>query len=355
ERASAEEAEPPPGTGGTHQLRTEPQPRHYPPPRTLPLRQAEQVADAGGSRSPAPQQKEKERTGQGQEEEEQQPAEGLQDAQANEEQRAPEQPAANCSGSALPSPDVRRATPPATPRAGGPPASLAADTTRLHRAPGGPAIPHCHLGALATGPDACSAGGSSAGAETSRAPAGALENGDGTSGGQATGDETAEQPKPPAVEREETDPRSEEQPPRAGRQWWQTPQATKKQTPAPARRGQHRQVQLERQAQGQDERRSLRQEQMPLAARQEQGEQAERARQAEREEQPSAQTAQPRSRQEDVRIRGEESFQRLLGRAAEQTAAGSPSPREHEVMGEQQLAVEEGGQRMAIRGRPEGL
>ncbi|CAI7805642.1 unnamed protein product, partial [Closterium sp. NIES-53] len=121
---------------------------------------------------------------------------------------------------------------------------------------------------------------------------------------------------PPAAEREPPGRRQEEHPSEQGRQWWRTPPLGKKQTQAQARRGPKQTAQRVR------EQRDRSEQQLPQQARTQpvepQGPGAlEQEQQTGQAEPQQEQTGQPPPPPGEPRVRGDESFQRLLTRASE--------------------------------------
>ncbi|CAI7782508.1 unnamed protein product [Closterium sp. NIES-54] len=154
-------------------------------------------------------------------------------------------------------------------------------------------------------------------------PRGERGNGAATSDGQVTEGVTAGLQEPPPSQRERTDPPPQAQPTEPVRQWWRTPPLVTKQRPAQAGRGQKCSAQHGRQGQVQGVKQHPQQGQMPTAR---QGEPGSLVTQAEQTEQQRERSGQPLPRQGEPRVRGEESFQRLLSRASEPAVEGAPSP-----------------------------
>ncbi|CAI5491308.1 unnamed protein product [Closterium sp. Naga37s-1] len=249
----------------------------------------------------------------------QQQAAGLGGAQLDGEPRGLARRAANCSGSAPPSPPE----PPSTLPAEDPPSSQAGDTPHPRHEHGNPSNPLDPRGEQASATVAGTAVETHAGDEMICGPGGERGNGAATSDGQATEGVTVGLQEPPPSQRERTDPPARAQPTEPVRQWWRTPPLVTKQRPAQAGRGQKRSAQHGRQGQVQGVQQHPQQGQTPTAR---QGEPGSLVTQAEQTEQQRERSGQPLPRQGEPRVRGEESFQRLLSRASEPAVEGAPSP-----------------------------
>ncbi|CAI5529538.1 unnamed protein product [Closterium sp. Naga37s-1] len=313
------------GTGAAdlHQreANTTPQTRRHqrPPPQ-----QAEPVASEDALQGRAPTQRVQRPLGCEPEEGVRRQAADSRGAQAGVEPQGPARRASNCSGSATPSPRV----PPSTPPAEDLPSSPAGGTPHHHRARGNPSSPPDHRGEQASEAAAGNAVENHGGDETTGDPGVAQGNEDETGGGQVTGVVTAGLPGPSVPQQARTDPPLRAQPREPGRQWWRTPPAATAQRRGSPQGVQQRQVaQQERRGETAQRReqttqvaqdRDQGQEQTVLQQRE--GVQEE---QPDRTEQQQGQTGRTRERQGEPRVRGEESFQRLLTRASEPAVEGA--------------------------------
>ncbi|CAI7918046.1 unnamed protein product [Closterium sp. NIES-54] len=299
EHGSAEAKVLPPGTGGAHQHqqgeRTEPPTsRHLRPQIPLP-QQAEPVADGDEIWEQAPIQREKELAAPGSGGEAQQQAAGWGGAQPDGEPRGLARRAANCSGSAPPSPPE----PPSTLPAKDPPSSQAGDTPHPRHEHGNPSNPLDPRGEQASTTVAGTAVETHAGDEMICGPGGERGNGAATSDGQATEGVTVGLQEPPPSKQEQTDPPPQAQPTEPVRQWWRTPPLVTKQRPAQAGRGQKRSAQHGRQGQMQGVQQHPQQGQTPTAC---QGEPGSLVTQAEQPEQQRERSGQPLPRQGEPRV-----------------------------------------------------